>query len=135
MLSSSSDLSSADESSNFSRRDYKIKNESRDAPLALVSKKEDMGKVFIRDENSNSASDKSEMLMSRADGARVRIMEGGFESNETYTYVRGRGMNDLKININYLELDIISNFFVFCLQEVADLCAIPVGFDAKNPQC
>jgi hypothetical protein len=97
---SSSELSSADECSNLGgggghksklRKRNDTEDFSSDGPLALT-KKDRSEKVFMR-EDSNSASDsnKSGVIMSRSDSSRVRIMEGGFESNEDYTYVRGRG--------------------------------------------
>lgn len=102
VISSSSDneLSSADESRNY-RRNFLKRNRNgdsiNDVPLALVkkSKRDSVSSLMREDSNSATDSMKSGVVMNRSDGSRVRIMEGGFESNEDYTYVRGRGRGRL----------------------------------------
>ncbi|ODN01093.1 Transcription factor HIVEP2 [Orchesella cincta] len=61
-----------------------------DGPLALTSLKGEGSKYDSGDEHGSGQSVHSGTHSSRFEN-RVKIMEGGFESNEDYTYVRGRG--------------------------------------------
>jgi len=112
---SSSELSSADECSNMGSKEHKSssgsnkrrRTDDRRGPLALIAGNSNKNertssdhKDFLPDD-SNSATESVNsggVIMSRSDSSRVKIMEGGFESNEDYTYVRGRGESHLKNN-------------------------------------
>jgi len=112
--SSSSESSSADELVNLHHcRDREHPTgKGRSISLCIDSRKDhsslDMSKPlslmvggFKDRQRSQSVSLSSpSAILSNLDSARVKIMEGGFESNEDYTYVRGRGnLQILKNNL------------------------------------
>ena len=94
-ISSSSSNGSADESVNLTVDRFKDHSSSftegrQDMRLmALVASRDSQD--ASRESMQEGDDDKSSSSYSQFENPRVRIMEGGFESNEDYTYVRGRG--------------------------------------------
>ena len=95
-ISSSSSSGSADESVNLTVDRFKersrisfMDSQHDMRPLALVASRDSQD--ASRESMQEGDDDKSSCSYSQFDNPRVRIMEGGFESNEDYTYVRGRG--------------------------------------------